>query len=155
MANVAGPSSAVALAGSTTSANPAQATKGVLYFGDASWYAAGKGGYGSCGEKLYDGQTVYFAAMSLYHWMGSPGPSPHCWRCLALQSVAEPTKSIVAIVADSCEACQFAHIDLEQEANYALGGTVKSGVMTVAWSLSTVRMETRKRLSRKYEKAYK
>jgi len=71
--------------------------------------------------------------MSLYHWMGSPGPSPHCWACVQLQSLAEPDKVIVALVADSCEACEFAHVDLEQAAYYALGGTVGSGVVTVAW----------------------
>lgn len=31
-----------------------------------TFYAAGKGGYGSCGTKLYDGQGIYFAAMSVY-----------------------------------------------------------------------------------------
>ncbi|BGP56945.1 hypothetical protein JCM8202v2_004581 [Rhodotorula sphaerocarpa] len=71
--------------------------------------------------------------MSLYHWMGSPGPSPHCWTCVALQSVHDPSKSITAIVADSCEACEFAHIDLEQRAYFALGGTVDGGVVTVGW----------------------
>lgn len=70
--------------------------------------------------------------MSLYHWMGSPGPSPHCWACVQLQSLAEPDKVIVALVAESCEACEFAHVDLEQAAYYALGGTVGSGVVTVA-----------------------
>ncbi|BGP50094.1 hypothetical protein JCM10450v2_006005 [Rhodotorula kratochvilovae] len=132
-ANVPGPSSTVALDGLTTAANPAKETQGVIYVGDSTWYAAGEGGYGSCGQKLYDGQQPYFAAMSLYHWMGSPGPSPHCWSCVALQSVSDPGKSIVALVADSCEACEFAHVDLEQAAYYALGGTVGGGVVTVAW----------------------
>ncbi|BGP18357.1 hypothetical protein JCM10213v2_006420 [Rhodosporidiobolus nylandii] len=132
-ADVPGESSTVALDGLTTSANAAEATKGVIYVGDSTWYAAGEGGYGSCGQMLYDGQEPYFAAMSLYHWMGSPGPSKHCWECVTLQSVADPSKVITAIVADSCEACEFAHVDLEQKAYYALGGTVNSGVVTVAW----------------------
>ncbi|GAA5820720.1 hypothetical protein JCM3770_005263 [Rhodotorula araucariae] len=133
-ANVPGPSSTVALDGLTTPADPAQETRGAIYVGDATWYAAGEGGFGSCGQKLYDGQQPYFAAMSLYHWMGSPGPSPHCWACVSLQSVADPDKAVTAIVADSCEACEFAHVDLEQAAYYALGGTVDSGVVTVAWT---------------------
>ncbi|GAA5862363.1 hypothetical protein JCM8547_007616 [Rhodosporidiobolus lusitaniae] len=132
-ADVPGESSTVALDGLTTSADPAEATKGVIYVGDSTWYAAGSGGYGSCGQPLYDGQKPYFAAMSLYHWMGSPGPSTHCWECVTLQSVSDPSKIITAIVADSCEACEFAHIDLEQAAYYELGGTVNSGVVTVAW----------------------
>ncbi|GAA5980653.1 hypothetical protein JCM11641_000164 [Rhodosporidiobolus odoratus] len=135
-ADVPGPSSTVALDGLKTSANAAEATKGLLYIGDTTWYAAGSGGYGSCGEMLYDGQEPYFAAMSLYHWMGSPGPSPHCWECVQLQSKSDPSKVITAIVADSCEACVFAHIDLEQAAYYALGGTVSGGVLTVAWEFT-------------------
>jgi len=40
---------------------------------------------------------------------------------------------VTAIVADSCEVCEFAHVDLEQAAYYALGGTVDGGIVTVAW----------------------
>lgn len=52
LADVPGPSSTVALAGLEMPANAAQPTKGMVYFGDSTWYAAGEGGYGSCGEKL-------------------------------------------------------------------------------------------------------
>ncbi|GAA5915130.1 hypothetical protein JCM5296_002301 [Sporobolomyces johnsonii] len=124
-ADVPGESSTVALDGFTSTANAATATQGVIYVGDSTWYSAGNGGYGSCGAPLYDGQDIYF--------MGSPGPSTHCWECVALQSTKDPSKAITAIVADSCEACEFAHIDLEQKAYFALGGTVDSGTVTVAW----------------------
>lgn len=50
--NVPGPSSTIALDGLTTAATPAKATQAVIYVGDSTWYAAGNGGYGSCGEKL-------------------------------------------------------------------------------------------------------
>ncbi|GAA5957767.1 hypothetical protein JCM3765_003759 [Sporobolomyces pararoseus] len=100
----------------------------------ATFYAAGKGGYGSCGTKLYDGQDIYFAAMSVYDLMGSASPSPFCYSCISLQSTKDPSKTITAIVSDSCPACTLAHVDLEQKAFFALGATVDMGVLTVAWS---------------------
>ncbi|GAA5918752.1 hypothetical protein JCM1841_006278 [Sporobolomyces salmonicolor] len=111
-ADVPGESSTVALDGFTSTANAAKATQGVIDVGDSTWYMDTLG-------------------MGLV--MGSPGPSTHCWECVALQSTKDPSKSITAIVADSCEACEFAHIDLEQKAYFALGGTVDSGTVKVAW----------------------
>ncbi|GAA6016396.1 hypothetical protein JCM11491_002397 [Sporobolomyces phaffii] len=106
---------------------------GKIWIGDVTFYAAGKGGYGSCGTKLYDGQELYFAAMSTYDLMGSASPSPFCYSYISLQSTVDPSKTITAIVADSCPACTLAHVDLEQSAYFALGATVEMGVLTVAW----------------------
>lgn len=38
------------------------------------------------------------SAMSLYHWMGSPGPSAHCWYCVLMQSVEDPSKAITSVL---------------------------------------------------------
>ncbi|GAA5902638.1 RlpA-like double-psi beta-barrel domain-containing protein [Sporobolomyces salmoneus] len=109
---------------------------GKIWIGDTTFYAAGKGGYGSCGTKLYDGQDLHFAAMSVYDLMGSASPSPFCYSCISLQNTKDPSKMITAIVADSCPACTLAHVDLEQKAFFALGATVEMGVLTVAWSFT-------------------
>ncbi|ORY56795.1 hypothetical protein BCR35DRAFT_326932, partial [Leucosporidium creatinivorum] len=127
-----GPSSTVALTqGFTWPAATASATQGVIYLGDVSWYYAGDGGLGSCGKPLYDGQDIYFAALSLYEWMGAPGPSTHCGECLSIQAL-DTGVTITAIVLDSCQACNFARDDLEQAAYLKLG-TLDAGLASVAW----------------------
>ncbi|GAA5839911.1 hypothetical protein JCM5353_007228 [Sporobolomyces roseus] len=108
--------------------------KGKIWVGDTTFYAAGKGGYGSCGTKLYDGQDIFFAAMSVYELMGSASPAPYCYSCISLQSTKDPSKTIIAVVSDSCPACTLGHVDLEQKAFFALGATVEDGILTVGWS---------------------
>ncbi|GAA5997434.1 hypothetical protein JCM5350_005653, partial [Sporobolomyces pararoseus] len=78
--------------------------EGKIWVGDVTFYAAGKAGYGSCGTKLYDGQDIYFAAMSVYDLMGSASPAPFCYSCISLQSTKDPSKTITAVVSDSCPA---------------------------------------------------
>ncbi|GAA5820588.1 hypothetical protein JCM10212_006420 [Sporobolomyces blumeae] len=78
--------------------------KGKIWVGDVSFYAAGKGGTGSCGLALYDGQEPYFAALSMVDWMGSASPSKFCFGCVQLESIRDPSKTTTVMVADSCPA---------------------------------------------------
>lgn len=89
------------------------------------------GGYGSCGVQLYDGATdIPFVAMSLFEWMGAPGPSTKCFECVSIHATSDPTYKVTAIVADSCQACTYGHLDAEQALFDMFGG---NGVIDIGW----------------------
>jgi len=119
------------LASVTTSAASAAAETGVLTYGELTWYSAGDGGYGSCGVELFDGALdIPFVAMSLFEWMGAPGPSTKCFECVAIHATSDPSYKVTAIVADSCQACTYGHLDAEQALFDLFGG---NGVIDIGW----------------------
>lgn len=51
-----------------------------------------------------------------------------------MQALDGSTPAIVVTIVDSCGSCDFAHIDLEQQAYLAVsGGSLIAGKVTVAW----------------------
>ncbi|KAI5476595.1 hypothetical protein MNV49_007482 [Pseudohyphozyma bogoriensis] len=63
--------------------------------------------------------------------MGTTSSSSHCFECVAIQPIGNTSVTVTAIIADSCESCTFAHIDLEEKAFMVLGD----------WSLGTIDVE--------------
>ena len=51
-----------------------------------------------------DRRTVSMLIRHLGLQMGSASPSPYCYSCISLQSTKNPSKTITAVVADSCPA---------------------------------------------------